>query len=112
MLKLPLTILRGGKFDGVISVGRSVLLPNQETEEFYKSFERTYWNLAGANAVVSGPLRTGTGPHETFCMESTYPGLSNQVDIRCLILRGKWDADFMGDKKDLVTFFKIIQSIN
>ena len=112
MWKLPFTILRGAKFDGMISVGQSALLPSQKTEEFYKSFETLYWNLAGANAVVSGPVRTGTGSKETFCMESTYSGARNQVAARCLILEGKWDADFMGDKKDLGTFFEIIQKID
>ena len=112
MWKLPFTILRGAKFDGMISVGQSALLPSQKTEEFYKQFETLYWNLAGANAVVSGPVRTGTGSKETFCMESTYSGARNQVAALCLILEGKWDADFMGDKKDLGTFFEIIQMIH
>jgi hypothetical protein len=112
MQKLPVTILGGARFDGIISVGESVLLSNQKTEDFYKSFETLYWNLAGRNVAVSGPIRTGTGSHETFCMESTYPGTSNQVAARCLILQGKWDADFMGDKNDLGTFLQIIQMIN
>jgi hypothetical protein len=112
MQKLPLTILGGARFDGMISVGKSALSPNQNTEDFYKSSETLYWNLAGRNVIVSGPIRTGTGSHETFCMESTYPGTSDQVAARCLILQGKWDADFMGDKKDLGTFLEIIQKIN
>lgn len=69
MQKLPLTILAGARIDGMISVGESVLSSNQNTGEFYKSFETLYWNLAGRNVVVSGPIKTGTGSHETFCME-------------------------------------------
>jgi hypothetical protein len=112
MTKLPLTVLFGVPFDGMISIDQSPSPANQKSEENYQLFESLYWNLAGANAIISGPIRTGTGTHEIFCMESTYPGASNRAEARCLILRGKWDADFIGDKKDLGTFFKIIQKIN
>jgi hypothetical protein len=112
MTKFSLTVLPKTPIDGMIIVGQFSLPSNQEKEEHYKSFENLYWNLAIPNAIVSGPIRTGTGASETFCMESTYPGLSNHTDARCLILQGKWDADFSGDKKDLGTFFEIIRKIN
>jgi hypothetical protein len=112
MTKLPLTVLSRTPSNGTILVGQSFSFSNQEKEERYKSFENLFWNLAVANAVVSGPIRTGTGAHETICMESTFPGASNHAEARCLILQGRWDAEFMGDKKDLGAFFEIIQKIN
>jgi len=110
--KLPFTVFAKSPVDGMIVVGRFYSPLNKEKEEHYKSFEKLYWNLAVANATISGPIRTGTGDHETFCMESTYSGVSDHVDARCLIHQGQWDADFFGDKRDLETFFEIIQKIN
>jgi hypothetical protein len=112
MTKSPLTVLTRAPIEGMITVGQSVPVSNQEKEERYKSFENVYWNTAFPNAVISGPIRTGTDAHETICMESTYPGASNHAGAGCLILQGKWDAEFMGDKKDLGAFFEIIQKIN
>jgi hypothetical protein len=112
MTKLPLTVLSRAPVDGTISLGRSAQLANQKSDERYISFENLYWNLAGSNAIVSGPIRIGTGSHEIFCMESTYPAGNHYAEARCLILQGEWDADFTGDKKDLGTFFEIIQKIN
>lgn len=112
MTKLPLFVFSRTPVDGMISVGQSFPFSNQEKEERYKLFENLYWNLAVADAIVLGPIRTGTDAHETICMESTYPGASNHAEARCLILQGKWDAVFMGDKKDLGAFFEIIQKIN
>src|SRR5262249_16236730 len=111
IIKLPLTILRGARFEGTISVGQTFLPPNQGVEKSYKSFESLYWNLSGANAIVSGPVTSGTGPHETICMESTYPSTPPLITARCMILHGRWDADFIGEKKDFGTFLEIIQKI-
>jgi hypothetical protein len=112
MTKLPLTLLQGVKFNGIISVGQKFSRPRAKTEEIYSSWEAVQWNLANAGAVVTGPVRTGSGVHETFCMESSYPEAPHIVSASCLVLQGKWRADFQGDRNDLKFFFEIIQKMN
>lgn len=112
MTKLPLTLLRGVRLDGIISVGRNFSRPHEELEEIYSSREAAYWNFADAGAVVTGPVRTGSGSRETFCMESSYSKVPNQASASCLILQGRWTADFRGDRSDLKSFYEIIQKMN
>ena len=112
MQKLPLTLLQGVRLDGMISVGQNFPPLQEKTEEIYRSWEAFYWNLADARAVVTGPVRTGSGVHETICMESSNPNAPNQASASCLILRGQWMADFRGDRNDLKSFFEILRKIN
>jgi hypothetical protein len=112
MTKLPLTLLQGVKFDGMISVSQNFSPPGEKTEEIYRSWETMYWNLADAGAVVSGPVRTGSGPHETFCMESSYPKEPKLVSASCLVVHAKWKADFGGNRADLKYFLEIIRKMD
>jgi len=112
MQKLPLTVLRGARFDGTILVGQNFSPSHEKTEEIYRSWETIYWNLADAGAVVSGPVRAGSGVHETFCMESSYTKAPKQASASCLILQGQWKADFRGDRDDLTSFFEIVRKMN
>jgi hypothetical protein len=112
MTKLPLTLLQGVKFDGMISVGQNFSPPSEKTEEIYRSWETIYWNFADAGAVVSGPVRTGSGLDETFCMESSYPKAPKLASASCLVLHAKWKADFRGNRNDLKSFFEIIRKMN
>ena len=112
MNKLPLTVLPGFKLSGMISIGQNFSPPAEKTEEIYSSWEAIYWNLADAGAVVSGPVRTGSGADEIFCMESSYPKTPKLASASCLILHAKWKVDFRGDRNDLKSFFEIIRRMN
>jgi hypothetical protein len=112
MTKLPPSLLHGLRFDGLIFVSQSLLPPDKETEEVYRSFETGYWTFAGTDTVVTGPVRIGSGASEMFCMQSTNLKAPNLVSASCLVLKGKWQAQFDGQKNDLETFFQIIRNID
>ena len=112
MTKLPLTLLHGFKFDGMISVGQNFWPPREKMDEIYNSWEAIYWNLADAGAVVSGPVRSGSGADEAFCMESSYPKAPKLASVSCLVLQAKWRADFRGQRTDLKSFFEVIRKMN
>jgi hypothetical protein len=112
MMKLPLTVLRGARFDGMISVGQNFSPLREQQEEIYKSWEALYWNFADDGALVTGPVRMGSGIHETICMESSYPKAPNLASASCLILQGEWRVDFRGDRNDLKVFYEIIRKMN
>jgi hypothetical protein len=111
--KLPLTIFRGARFeDGTISIGHNNLPDHSDAGEGVRSWEAIYWKLAEAGAVVTGPVRSGSGDNEGFCMESSYPRAPHLKSASCSVLRGKWRADFRGGREDLKLFFEIIQRMN
>ncbi len=112
MEKLPLTVLGSLRFYGMISVGRNFSSSHARPEEIYRSWESIYWYLADAGAVVSGPVRIGSGAHETICMESSYPRAPKQASASCLILQGQWRADFYGDRDDLNSFYEILRKMD
>lgn len=114
LTKLPLTVRL--KFDlgslGWISLGRSTFRRGDDLEAQYKTLESLFWNLhSDPGEAVSGPVRMGSGPHEVFCMEAATLGTTRH-SATCSILGGSWTADFMGDKKDMEEFFKIIHRLN
>ncbi len=112
LMKLPLSLLHGLRFDGLILVSQNLLPPDKKTEEVYRSFETGYWTFADSGALVTGPVRTGSGAREIVCMQSSRFNMPNPISVSCLILQGNWQAHFDGDKKDLESFFGIIEKIN
>lgn len=111
MLRLPVTILRGVNFDGIISVGRHFSPSHKSTDEIYRAWESGNRLVVLPGAVVSPPLKSGSGPNEMFCMEMSYPQSPNRAAASCLILQGTWRADFWGEKSDQGTFFEIIRQV-
>jgi hypothetical protein len=112
LTKLSRTAIPDLKVNGMITIDWSIPRPHEKTSEIYRNWEDTYWTFADPGAVVTGPVRTGSGTHETFCMESSFPRDPKRASARCLIQQGKWAATFSGDKSDLRTFFTIIQKLN
>jgi hypothetical protein len=109
MEKLPITLSRGAKFEGIISVDRQHYPTDQNKEEIYRSWETVFWRVVDDGAVVSAPLRDGSGDTEMYCMEASYPKYPSQVTVSCLFQNASWSADFRGQKRDLDTFFEIIR---
>jgi hypothetical protein len=98
--------------ESTISVGQWLPARGEINELHYKTFENLFWNLhSGFGEAISGPVRMGSGPLEAFCMEGLTPGTS-RASVSCVILGGKWTADFMGDKKDVEEFYSIIRRLN
>jgi hypothetical protein len=114
MTKLPLAIplipaMRSS--ESVIGIDQEFVPRGETLADEYKTWESLNWNgYSDAGQAISGPIRMGSGAQETFCMVGTKPG-TNVSDSQCLILGGKWNAMFMGDKKDLEDFFTIIQKV-
>ena len=53
LMKLPLSLLHGLRFDGLILVSQNLLPPDKKTEEVYRSFETGYWTFADSGALVT-----------------------------------------------------------
>ena len=114
LTKLPLVVRLKSGDAGMswISLGQSTPRRGDNLEAQYKALESWFWNLhSDLGQVVSGPVRMGSGPQEVFCMESAAPA-TTRYSASCAILGGRWRADFMGEKKDMEEFFKIIHRLN
>jgi hypothetical protein len=111
MTRLPVSVFRDPGFMGMITVGRAPFPGSLNKKQIYASWEAAYWNLAVANAVVSGPTFSGSDGQEIMCMQSAYPAQPSRVSASCLFLQGTWIGDFWGDKQDLDTFVGIIRKI-
>jgi hypothetical protein len=110
--KIPFVIpMNGFTFDSIF-VGQSTSPRGQSTDELYKTSETLFWNLhSDLGQVISGPIKMGSGSQEAFCMVGNDPK-SDVSTASCLLLKGTWSADFMGNKKDLGVFYEVIQKLN
>ncbi len=78
-------------------------------EEIYKSFVNAYWTLRPKNGdVVSGPIRIAAIEGEAICMKSSSPRNNAKISASCLMFRGTWMAEFVGDEKEIGNFFQVI----
>lgn len=114
LTKLPLviTMKSTGEIHTWIWIGQSVGIKNKNVDDLYKSFQSMFWNLhSDLGEIVSGPVNMGSGPQQVFCMAGTNPK-TNRSTASCLLLGGKWSADFWGKTEDMSEFFAIIQKIN
>lgn len=94
-----------------ISIGQCVVTKSKNTDDLSKSFQSMFWNLhSDLGEIVSGPVKMGSGPQEVICMAGANPK-TNRSSSSCLLLGGKWSADFMGNTEDMTEFFAIIQKI-
>jgi hypothetical protein len=113
MFKYPATMLNGMKFDATISLSRNFVPPHTSVERMEASWQAFNWNLADdLGAVMTDPVRSGSGSSETLCMKSSSPKSPDFVSIRCLVQQDPWNADFDGDKKNLGIFYAIVQKMN
>jgi hypothetical protein len=115
LTKLPLIIPlipRATSIPEWISVGQAFPVRGETIEDRYKTFKSIFSNLhSDLGDAVSGPVRIGSGPQEAFCMEGATPK-TTRSSVSCMVLGGKWTADFMGDRKDMDEFFTIIRKLN
>lgn len=115
LTKLPIIVPLNPRVTPIqawIAVGQSSPVRGVNLEDQYKSFRSWFSNLhSDLGEGVSGPVRMGSGSQESFCMEGDVPR-TNRSSVSCLILGGKWRADFMGDKKYVEDFFKVIHKLN
>lgn len=113
LMRLPFTIpLNGHLTESIISIGQEMPpLRSRSLKDDYKTWETLFWNLHSGIEDVSGPFTMGSEPREAFCMEGTF-GRQRYADVSCLVLGGRWRADFNGDKSYLPEFFAIIQKLN
>jgi hypothetical protein len=95
-----------------INLGPSLMPPSWNNDDLYTRFETFFWNLHSEfGEVISGPIKMGSGSQEAFCMVGADPK-SSEATASCLLLKGTWSADFIGNKRDLDKFFAIIQKLN
>jgi hypothetical protein len=107
LTKLPLAIWPPKPLTSIF-FRQSVAAHDASIEDQYKTFQSLFWNLhSDLGEAISGPVRTGSGPREVFCMEGTTPH-TTRSSASCVILGGTWTADFFGDKKDIAGFFTVI----
>jgi hypothetical protein len=112
LTKVPFFIPLNGMVFETISIGQSAVPQEKNIDEMYKSSETFFWKShSDLGQFISGPIKMGSGSQEIFCMEGTDPK-SAYTSAECLLLRGTWIANFMGNKKDLAEFFSIIQKLN
>lgn len=87
--------------------------PTVSQAEIYKSFEDTYWTLhAEAGDAVSGPIRIQTNEDEAVCMKASSPRNNDKVYVSCLMFRGTWMAEFVGDANEIGKFFQVISGMS
>lgn len=111
MMRLPLTAFQIRSEESSMFMSQASWSRGESKEEFYESWEKVYWNLSVNQAIVSGPVRSGSGTSETICMRSSYLREPNRASAVCLLLQGKWEAQFWGDKSDLETFFTVVRGV-
>jgi len=110
--KLSWTVFSKSPAAGLISFWPVESPPKTEAEKdlFYRSFASTYWTyLASGGGETIGPLHKGSGANEAVCMETTIRK-DKWMSSSCLVFRGSWNGSFLGDPKELGTFYEIINN--
>jgi hypothetical protein len=83
---------------------------NMDEKTMDATFKSLFWNLHSGSQAVSGPIDPGMSTHEGFCMEGAMPD-NNQVDVSCFFSAAGWQADFVGNKKDMQEFLSIVRRL-
>lgn len=108
--KFSCTVFAKSPASGLISFWPVESPPKTEAEKdlLYQSFASVYWTyLASGGGETIGPIRKGSGDNEAVCMETTIRK-DKWMSSTCLIFRGSWNASFLGDPKELGTFYEIV----
>ncbi|SRR5712691_12031836 len=116
MTKLPSTLFTFIPFDWVarsISISKGVPLRNQTIQEAQESFEKAFWTYppAPADAVISGPIRMGMPANDVSCMKATSAHQRWPVLVGCMLQQGTWHAHFVGEEKDVETFYVVVRGL-
>jgi hypothetical protein len=114
--RLPLTIFGLLHFEWMtrgISIRKNIVQYRTPSES-EESFEKSFWTYPPGpdNSVVSGPIRLGVPPHDSFCMRSTPPDKEAPLIVECLWKQGTWSGDAIGDQRAVDTLFSILRRIN
>src|SRR5258705_10344528 len=83
---------------------------SRDPEEMYKSWVTVNWTLWNSiGGVVKGPFTFGTGDKEIICM-SSFPNTASSYGMAsCLLFHRTWMAQFIGNGKDVDTFFGVVR---
>lgn len=108
LTRLPSNILLPER-EGLISLHPLDDPKVESQEQELKTWSEVYF-LGHSRSLgrVSGPTRIGPADKGIFCIQE-FSG--NNAAASCLLSGPKWNADFFGTKKDLESFFAIIQGI-
>jgi hypothetical protein len=83
---------------------------SRDPEEIYKSWVTVNWTLWNSTkGVVKGPFTFGTGEKEVVCMSSFQNADSSSGMASCLLFHRTWMAQFIGNGKDVETFFRVLR---
>lgn len=110
LTRFPPTVFSSGgpliawAFIGPIPQGASMTLG-----ELYRSFEQVQRSVRSQDGDVTGPLTIGSGQYEAFCVESVLRRAPSRATATCLLFRGTWSAEFIGDKTEMNTFLQVIR---
>ena len=113
LTKLPSTLFFLFGFDWLrrwISISKFAPLRTQTLQEAEESFEKAFYTYPPAppDAVLSGPIRMGTPPNDVFCMKATFARGAGPVILQCMLQQGTWNAHFVGEEKDVGTFYAVV----
>jgi hypothetical protein len=113
MTKLPLTIFTGFQLTWIargIHLYKGAPLRNQTLQQAEESFQMGFLTYPPipSNAIISGPIQMGTSPNDVFCMKAMSPYPAWPVTVNCILQQGVWNASFIGEEKDVGTFYKIL----
>jgi len=83
---------------------------SRDPEEMYKSWVTVNWTLWNSTeGIVKGPFTFGTGDKEVVCM-SSFPNTASSYGMAsCLLFHRTWMAQFIGNGKDVDTFFGVVR---
>jgi hypothetical protein len=112
--RLPVWLVSAGKVYGRISLGPWDFATGDSPEQVSKVWTAVFWTIhSGANDVVTGPIEVKLySGGSARCMESAYTTAPNAVTVSCLLFQRKWQAEFIGDKKDTGVFFDLIRNLD
>lgn len=83
-----------------------------ERESAYQAFPSVYWNyLVADRDQMSGPIQRGSGEGRATCMETIHKDAEKGITVYCLAHGGTLYATFVGDPKELDTFYKILDEV-
>lgn len=114
ILKLSVTVLTEKTAPAAVNFSPVPVPPknDDERESAYQSFPSVYWNfLATDRDQMTGPIGRGSGERRAVCMKTIHKEVERGVTVYCLAYGGTWYVSFVGDPKDLNTFYNILDDI-
>ena len=108
--KFPILIFGLGDTTSGFGLGELPDAGSRDPQEIYKSWVTVNWTLWNpTKGVIKGPFTFGTGEKEVVCM-SSFPNTASSYGMAsCLLFRRTWMAQFIGNGKDVDTFFGVVR---